>query len=636
MCQVNIFLPAEDVEAATRALAGLEALHLRQAHSEDWTGGSPRWAQLVDQYSEQRQQVRELMQLLGIEIPQKPPAGPLESIGGEEETGELLERIGGEVRGWQENKEQTERRGRSLRHLVREMRILSPLEIQVEAIRRPRFLHWIVGTMPRENLDTLRLILFRVPFVIVPVGQEDDRVLVVAATDMEHREVLERAMRGAFLDPLPLPEGIGGVPAEVLPELQKRLEESESKLTELEQQREELESRWRHRLLALWWRVSGSLRVARAINGFDRKEDTYFVSGWVPRRRVEELMVAVESATGGRADVEIVEPAGSEPVRVPTRLRNPGLLRPFEIIVSTYGLPGYNEVDPTPLVALTFTLMYGMMFGDLGHGLILAILGIWLARRGRGMLGSLGRVLTICGTCAAAFGVLYGSVFGREDILAHLWLSPLKDMRSLLLFSVLGGIAVLNMGFLLNLVTALRARNWARLLFEKSGLAGIGLYWALVGGGYALYRGLLAREIFWTFVLVPAGMLLLKEPLSRLFRRQRPLVEGSWGIFAVQAFFELFETLIGYLSNSLSFIRLGAFAVAHAGLMRGVFALSAGSSEAGKWAVIVIGTVLVVGLEGLIVAIQALRLQYYEFFGKFFRGEGRAFSPLSLFGGEKS
>jgi V/A-type H+-transporting ATPase subunit I len=184
---------------------------------------------------------------------------------------------------------------------------------------------------------------------------------------------------------------------------------------------------------------------------------------------------------------------------------------------------------------------------------------------------------------------------------------------------------------LLHLIISGRAQRWGDFLFSRDGLAGLGLYWALAGGIIALVLGFNVPLLLWVgLVLLPTALIFLSEPLTRLITGERPLLEGGWGEYSVQAFFELFEALISYISNSFSFIRLGAFAVAHAILSQVVLELGGMAGGIGQWVILVLGTLVIIGFEGAIVSIQTLRLEYYEFFGKFFQGQGRAFVPLRL------
>lgn len=632
MYEVSIFVQEDDVEKVAVALARLGALHLADTEAlEEWAGeGTGRWAGLANTYAAQERRLVDLLQALQIpqsDAPLPEDLDPGNDVSRIESVLEEAERV---VHDWRRRKEAAEREAHRLRLLMEQMRLLAPLDVPVERLRQLHHLHLTVGTIPSTNLARLQTALFRIAFVIIPVYEHEDRTLIFAASTHEHAPILDRALRSAFLDPVEPPADVIGSPARALTQLGERLEATHRRLAELEAERERLAQEWEARLVPFWQRARADATLADAIRRFGRHGQISLVTGWVPAAALDQVVNTVQDVTQERATVEILEPDIRHPLRVPTLLRNPSALRPFERIVTIYGLPGYNEVDPTPLVALTFVLMYGMMFGDAGQGLLLALAGLWLRRR-CGTLAQLGPVLMAAGLSATTFGFLYGSLFGLETILPHVWVRPLDDMLDLLLAAVVAGVVLLNVGFLLHLLSAWRARDPARLLFDKNGLAGIWLYWALLGAGLAGVRGPALPGQLWALViLLPAVLIFLREPLGHLVTRQRPLLAAGWGAYGVESFFELFEALISYVSNSLSFVRLGAFAVAHAGLSQVVFLLAGQSSGPGRWVVIALGTLLIVGFEGLIVGIQTLRLEYYEFFGKFFHGAGHPFVPLRL------
>jgi V/A-type H+-transporting ATPase subunit I len=236
---------------------------------------------------------------------------------------------------------------------------------------------------------------------------------------------------------------------------------------------------------------------------------------------------------------------------------------------------------------------------------------------------------------AAVFGVLYGSVFGKENLLPALWIRPMDNIMQILLIAVGLGVVLLSTGFLLNIWNAWTARDWGRLFFDHNGVAGFVLYWSLIGVGAGAFID--NFPIPTTVFVVPAAgaafVVMFSEVLKHLVEHHRPLIDGGPGTYAIQAIFELFETVISLLSNSLSYVRIGAFAVAHGGLSAVIFILAdmAGSPRSvGYWLVILIGQLFIVGFEGLIVGIQTMRLEYYEFFSKFFSGGGLRFKPLTL------
>jgi len=244
-------------------------------------------------------------------------------------------------------------------------------------------------------------------------------------------------------------------------------------------------------------------------------------------------------------------------------------------------------------------------------------------------------VVIACGLSATLFGFLYGSIFGEEELLPALWIRPMENIMQILIVAVGAGVVLLSLGLLLNMLNAWLARDWGRLIFDKNGITGLVLYWSLIGLAIGFLTDMLPIQpmAFAIPAIAACLVLMLSELFKHLITGHRPLIEGGPGTYIVQAFFELFETLIGFLSNSLSYVRVGAFAVAHGGLSAVIFILAEMASPArgiGYWIVLAIGNLFIVGFEGLIVGIQTMRLEYYEFFCKFFTGGGKPYRPLNL------
>jgi len=318
---------------------------------------------------------------------------------------------------------------------------------------------------------------------------------------------------------------------------------------------------------------------------------------------------------------------------VPVAMSSSRFLSPFQMLVNTYSRPLYGEIDPTILIAITFPLLYGAMFGDFGQGIVLAVLG-WLiaSKRILRSMTSLGGLIMACGASAAVFGLLYGSFFGSEEIIHPLWLQPSQNIMTVLLITIGAGVILLNIGFVLSIINAWKLKDWGHVLFDHNGLAGMVLYWGMIGMLAGAYTGkqFVPAPILIVMMIVGGIVVMFAEVFKHLVEGHRPLIEGGIGTYGIQAFFELFEALIGFLSNTLSYVRVGAFAVAHGALSLVIFQLAGNPSSVGYWIVVLIGNIFIIGFEGLIVGIQTMRLEYYEFFGKFFKGGGLRFDPIKL------
>ncbi|MDO4266464.1 MAG: V-type ATPase 116kDa subunit family protein, partial [Eubacteriales bacterium] len=327
----------------------------------------------------------------------------------------------------------------------------------------------------------------------------------------------------------------------------------------------------------------------------------------------------------------------------PTKLRHSAFLKPFEMFLEMYGLPSYNEIDPTPLLALTYMVFFGFMFGDFGQGAVLFLGGALLYRK-KGL--RLAGIISCCGIFSMLFGLLFGSVFGFEDIIEPLWLNPQKAMTNLPFIGSLNtvfvvaisiGMGIILLCMVLNILNGIKQRNGEKVLLDTNGAAGLVFYAAIVVCIVLFMTGhtVPGAAVLAVLLGVPLILLFFKEPIINKAEKKPELIEGSKGMFVTQGFFELFETLLSYFSNTLSFVRIGAFAVSHAAMM-GVVLMLAGAESGGSisWPVIVLGNLFVCGMEGLIVGIQVLRLEYYELFSRFYTGGGRAFKPYGRNSGD--
>ncbi len=619
--EVNLFVLEQDIESVSDVILRSEALHPEDVES-DALAPKRGWSELATRAERLARRARATLDVLRLEpqatAPPEPvrPSSELDALEAELAAAETR------AQDWRVRAERCRRELETMTLTRSQLELLQPLGVRIEALGSLRHHHLVLGTLPSENLTRLAAALFMIAFVLAPVRVSGGRALVVAASARDDAAVLDRALRSAFFETAPLPADAQGEPKEALARVDRRIAEARRRVEALEGERGELAASLAGRLVPLEARLRAAAALAGVVRRLPSRGEVFMVAGWVPQRRFDGLATDVRRAASAPVVVQWEPPARGRQ-GVPTLLHAPAWLRPFQTLVTTYGLSGYGEVDPTVPAAITFLLMYGMMFGDVGHGLLLAAAALLFGLRGG---GALARVLVAAGLSGAVFGVLYGTVLGAP-LLPALWLRPMERVQDLLLFAVAGGVVVLNLGFALNLLTRARARDWAGLLMAKSGLLELLFYWILLGGGLLAVLGRLPVGWLLAALALPAAALWLREPLLERLQGRAPTPLGD---ALVTGFFELFETALGFASNSLSFVRLGAFAVAHEGLAGMVLRYSEG--PAGPL-VLVVGSIVIVGFEGLVVGIQALRLEYFEFFGRFFRGDGVPFVPLSFQGG---
>lgn len=352
----------------------------------------------------------------------------------------------------------------------------------------------------------------------------------------------------------------------------------------------------------------------------------YILCGWMTKKDAKKFTKEIEEDP----DIYCIcddrqEDSLSKP---PTKLRNPKIFKPFELFIQMYGLPAYNEMDPTIFVALTYTLIFGIMFGDVGQGACLLVGGFLLYKFKKMNLAA---IISVAGLWSTIFGFLYGSIFGFEETIKAVWRRPMDDIMTTLIMAICFGIFLILVAMILNIINGVRAKNVEKIFFDASGLAGFICYGSVIAcvGLYFLGYAIPGTILLSILVGIPLLCIFLKEPLSNwIEKKQRIFPDGSKVMFIVENLVELFDVVLSYATNTISFVRVGAFALSHAGMMGVVLSLAHAESGSPNIAVIILGNIVVTVLEGLVVGIQVLRLEYYEMFSRFYRGDGKAFKPF--------
>ena len=537
-------------------------------------------------------------------------------------------------------------RAAQLQGILRTVRAFEPLGVPLDDLHTLRYATLTSGFLPLRHLPRLRDSLAQTPHVVLTGGRpaDDGRILATALCLRRDAPVLERALRSAQFETLPMPTHLQGTPEAATADLEHELAANREAVAALEAERVRCGGERGAEIAALRATVGWQRVLVEARGRFGHSERLAVVNGWVPARRTGALEDALRRSTADQCLVRWDEPRDVEGVRrghltVPVLLRNPPLLRPFEALLRNYGLPRYGEIEPTLVVALGFLTMFGFMFGDVGQGLVLAGLGALLYRRAVAQR-DYAVLLMECGAFTTGFGFLYGSLFGSEAWLPALWLRPLEHTERLMISAVAFGIGFLTLGLLLNVLNAVRQGTWGAL-WERNGLLAAWAYWAAVGLAVRAYVGgptavTLGTALLW--LAPPLGLILLKEPVRavRAARRDgRRLTASDVFALAVESLVEVLDTVVSTLSNTATFIRLAAFALSHAGLFLATFSVADAVAASGGMAgtlgalcVLVVGNLVIIALEGLIVAIQSVRLEYYEFFSKFYTGDGLEYRPL--------
>jgi V/A-type H+-transporting ATPase subunit I len=651
MTEVELIVPSKDLVAVARVLSGKGVFH--QVDST-YLGlenlGPSAWQEKAGNYSALERRIQTIMQNLGL--PEEYPAKTtVDSMVELETIRPDVDRIDEEVKGSSDQLLSEKKRLELLESQLHQLEPIADVKVEVGALQNSAYMHSILGVLPAANISRLQTSIGRVPHVFFTLREDSQKPVVWVLGPKSISDVLDRAAKSAYLTPLSLPDEFSGTPQQITASIRTEIEAAKKKIADLEANIGKLANTHRAKLQELLWDAHISRIMADAIVRFGQLRHTYVVVGWVPTVNLENLTQRLKQASKEILIESVPTSRTGHHSNVPVALTNNKWLRPIQELVTTFGRPSYGELDPTLLIAFSFPILYGAMFGDIGQGLVLMLAG-FLAHNRIALKGlqSLGLLLVYAGFFATIFGFLYGSIFGFEGHLVeeylhfHLepvWMSPLGNILTILGFAIDAGIVILILGYLLSLFNNIRSRDWAHFWFGHTGVVALIFYICFL----ALLGGFLGDTAIAPKVAVAIGQLPLPfnilTPIfalglmfNGLFRNiaegHRPFIEGGIAMFLVTSFMDLFEGVISMLSNTLSFVRVGAFAVAHGGLSLAIFSLAGHEPDLGFWITIILGNIFIIGFEGLIVYIQTMRLHYYEILGKFFHGGGMRFEPLKL------
>ena len=427
----------------------------------------------------------------------------------------------------------------------------------------------------------------------------EERLYLLAVGPAEDVAALDQALAARKARTIPLPEDLPADP----PSIGRHLEAKRVAIAEREQAaRSELEALGRELGIAA---ALGQLALAAwlvtHVPELPVTEHFGWITGWCADPDDTRMRQALDQRELHYLLRSTPAPEDAVP---PSVLRNPAWARPFEVFGTLMGVPGTREADPSIVLALVAPVMFGFMFGDVVQGLIVAILGFMLRDR----LPAL-RLLMPGGIMAVAFGFAFGSVFAREDVIPALWLHPLGQPLTVLGTALGFGVMVMLVGLLLNALQFHWRGEFTRWLATDAGLL---LAYVGIIGTFFDARLLWALPAGFGWSLAGHALLATKDRL------------GALG----QAAGEALERLLQLGVNTVSFVRVGAFALAHAGLSTAVVGI-AEAAGAAYWPVLVIGNAAIIALEGLVVGIQTTRLILFEFFIRFLSARGRPFEPLT-------
>jgi len=574
---------------------------------------------------------------------------------------EFVNKICGEIEVLKELEHKLFSEKQNIKETINEVKAFSRMNIPFSDFENLSYLTLRIGHLDAKDAVLLREALGK-RAIIIPLDEEN---LFLAASSKKGRFALDTQLKKLSFEPVAVSKNSYGIPADIIKGLNEQFKNTEKELDEIKNKKEKLRSQMEtdiNKYISSW-------RIAMIIEDvkskFTETQNLFHFSGWTPSDMLPTLIKDLSSLTEGRIAIAASSPDEVPSVKngkekVPVSLKHSAFVRGFEGVVFSYGAPLYGTVDPTPLVAFFFTLMFGIMFGDVGQGFVLLLLGI-LAGKSKTMpkkLAKFSTVLVSVGIASMVMGLLAGSVFANENALVRptrfitealtgkpmdriLHILPMAghggSITKLLYFfgfTVAIGVIVNSLGLIINIFNRCTLKKYKSAFFSKTGLAGLLLFWyalfimirIIMGGKFEFY------DLFG--LIIPVFFIFFGELIWRIIAGKKPIFKNNILIFAIGGFAEILETVSTIFSNTLSFLRVGAFALAHAVFSFVVFffteemAHSGFSGAASAALIMIVGNVIIIALEGLIVAIQVMRLQYYEFFNKFFIETGVEFAPF--------
>lgn len=484
------------------------------------------------------------------------------------------------------------------------------------------------GRIPREAYDSLSIKLSQINEIMVyPTKVGPEFAYLVYATPKSYAGKADNFMNSLGFERIRLTSHTLGTPGQTAQMLEADTMHCRQELEKLETEHAAWVENNRMPLLRAYSYIRFMYEAGEIKKyAVSTEDNTFMLCGWTPETSLPELTARLTAFQ----DVIVADddPRNIKEETPPVLLKSNFWSRLFQPFTEMYGLPAYNEFDPTFLMAITYSILFGIMYGDVGQGLVLIALGVFLYKK-KGMW--LGGILGSVGIFSVIFGFVFGSFFGYEDLIPgfHV-LESGKNATQILIVSAAMGAVIIVMMIVINIINGIRQKDLKKIFFTNNSVAGLIFYLAVVIGAVVMLTT--GTKVFSAvyvifLIVIPILVMFCQEPLGKLVKKQPNWKPESVGGFIAENFFEMFEVILSFVTNTVSFLRVGAYAICHAGMMLVVYTLA---GDPANPVVLVIGNIIVMGIEGLMVCIQVLRLEFYEMFGRFYESGGKKFNPTMI------
>ena len=513
------------------------------------------------------------------------------------------------------------------------------LDLSLDDLFTCRYVKVRFGRIPRESYSKLSFYENNPNILFYTCTSDDNYYWGVYICPIDQANDIDRIFSSLYFERIRISES-SSTPEEYINCLKESIE---SKKKELENIDAKIKAFWKTQYDQCM-RFYSKLEQLNSYFGIKKyasiyNNDSFILLGWIPESMEKEFKESLENIDWIEYSIESAEDQKKH--SPPIILKNNNFFKPFEMFVDMYGLPTYGEVDPTVFVGITYILLYGIMFADLGQGLVISIAGYVLYKLKKSKLGA---ILVRCGISSAIFGTLFGSLFGFEHALDAFYKNvfglkgkPIEVMEGssimmILVSAIAIGVTLIIIAMIINIYTSFKQRKYDRAIFGQNGVAGLMFYTSLIFGfiEQVVFGNKIMTLPYIVFLLIlPIVSMLFSEVLGKLVQKDPNWKPESFGGYILEHVFEILEVLLSYVTNTLSFLRVGVFVVVHVSMML-VFFSMAEAWPSISFILILIGNIIVIGLEGFLVGIQVLRLEFFEMFSRFFSGGGRSFKPVTI------
>jgi len=525
------------------------------------------------------------------------------------------------------------------------------LKITKSELENLSFLYPIIGSLSKEDLDQL---LISMEGRIIDINLNKDLYLLF--TSKKGRWTLESELKKVNFIKKEIPFDDNILPNEVYLKVQDEIKTLNKEIKEIEEYRDKIKKSESVKINSMVENFNLQVIYHNLYHSTDHSQTTSLIEGWILEKNLKEIINKLDTLLKKNYSIitlnpEEIEKSKKEKLKIPVVLENPLILKPFEKLVYNYGAPSYGSIDPTVFVGISFFLFFGYMFGDIGQGFMILLAGLLLKFTNFNKFSKykdIASLLIYAGISAVIFGYIYGAIFCYEHIksvfspinkiifgrpvpyIINASFSSIDNVIFIVVLAIACGITVNLIGIILNIVNSFKYNKIEDAVLSRNGIAGFLLLLSL----FVMYiQGFFFKKTPYLFliyiVLGSLFIIYIKEPLYKVITKKKPIFNEGFGFWILHSIVELLEVVLITISNNLSFLRVGAFAITHA-LLSFIFIRISELFGYFGIIIVIIGNAIIIGLEGLIVSIQIMRLEYYEFFSKFFTQKGNIFMPFKV------